>query len=70
MYNQVADYVRSCNSYQRNKAYNRRPPGRMQPLPIPLRRYETTPIDYIMGLLEYETCKYNSIIVVIDLKKS
>ena len=46
----VADYVRTCDSCQRNKPLNRAPAGLLQPLPTPQRNWEQITMDLITGL--------------------
>ena len=46
----VAEYVRTCDSCQRNKPRNTRPNGTLQPLPIPETKWESICMDYITHL--------------------
>ena len=43
----VADYVRTCDSCQRNKPLNRAPAGLLQPLPTPEHNWEQITMDLI-----------------------
>jgi transposase InsO family protein len=47
---EVKEYVRTCMACLQAKASNQKPPGLMQPLPIPARRWEQVTMDLITGL--------------------
>jgi transposase InsO family protein len=61
----VRDYVRSCDQCQRNKPSNRKPPGLLQPLPVPERNWEGISMDFITCLPE-TTAGFDAIMVVVD----
>ena len=46
----VIAYVRSCDIYQRTKAENVGPRGRLHPLPLLSRRGGVIGVDFLMGL--------------------
>ena len=46
----VAAYVQSCHSCQKNKPSNQRPAGLLQPLPIPSRKWQSVSVDLITHL--------------------
>jgi hypothetical protein len=50
MYNDVKLYINSCSACQTNKPSNQKPAGLLQPLPIPLRPFQTVGIDMVTGL--------------------
>ena len=61
----IADYVRTCDSCQRTKVPSRKPYGLMVPLGIPKRRWSSISIDFITQLPP--SLKGNdSIMVVVD----
>eukprot|EP00921_Rhytidocystis_pertsovi_P022392 GHVQ01035778.1.p1 GENE.GHVQ01035778.1~~GHVQ01035778.1.p1 ORF type:complete len:384 (+),score=19.50 GHVQ01035778.1:336-1487(+) len=64
----VRKYVTSCGICQANKARNRYPHGRLQPLPIPSRRWQHVAMDFKVNLpmVWYQGAEYNAIMVVID----
>ena len=46
----IKDWVTSCDSCQRVKALRQKPYGKLQPLQIPGRRWESIPMDLIANL--------------------
>jgi hypothetical protein len=65
MRKEVQDYVLSCVSCQSNKSINRLPAGKLQPLPIPNRRWEQVSMDFI-GPLNVTKRGNDFILVVVD----
>jgi hypothetical protein len=61
----VRDYVSTCPSCSRSKATNRRSPGLLQPLPIPIRKWEQITLDLITQLPP-TTSGYDAILTVVD----
>ena len=61
----VRQYVRSCDSCQRNKAQTLLPAGLLHPLPIPLRRWDSISMDFIVRL-PVTPRGFDSIITVVD----
>ena len=61
----VADYVRTCDSCQRNKLLNRAPAGLLQPLPTPERNWEQITMDLITGLPTASE-GHDTILVIVD----
>ena len=61
----VAEYVAICDTCQRVKAEHQRPAGLLQPLKIPLCKWEEITMDFIVGLPRTQK-GYNSIWVVVD----
>ena len=57
-------YVQSCVSCGRNKPRRHRPYGRLQPLPIPSRPWESVSIDFIEQLPDSDG--YSAILVIVD----
>ena len=61
----ITKYVMECNTYGRVKADHMHTPRYLQPLPIPVWKWEDISMDFIMGLPR--TSKgYNSIWVIVD----
>jgi hypothetical protein len=59
------EYVRTCESCQRNKPSHERPAGLLQPLPIPNQRWDTVTMDFIVRLPETPR-KFDAITVFVD----
>ena len=65
MKREIAHYVSECDIYQRVKASHFKPAGMLQPLDIPLWKWEDISMDFIVGLPP--TSKgYDSIWVIVD----
>jgi hypothetical protein len=47
MYSELKAYVRSCDSFQRNRTSNQKPIGLLKPLEIPTERFEQVSMDFI-----------------------
>jgi len=60
----VKHYVSSCEKCQRNKYRQSKPPGLLNPLPIPEARWQHITMDFMTGLPESEG--FNAIWVIID----
>ena len=50
MKNNVAEFVTRCLICQQVKAEHQAPVGRLQPLPIPVWKWERITMDFVMGL--------------------
>jgi RNase H-like domain found in reverse transcriptase/Reverse transcriptase (RNA-dependent DNA polymerase)/Integrase zinc binding domain/Chromo (CHRromatin Organisation MOdifier) domain/Retroviral aspartyl protease len=61
----VAQYVASCPSCQRNKSSTSKPGGLLQPLPIPTRPWGSVSLDFI-GPLPETAQGHNAILVFVD----
>lgn len=61
----VAQYVASCPSCQRNKTSTSKPGGLLQPMPIPTRPWGSVSLDFI-GPLPVTTNGHNAILVFVD----
>lgn len=61
----VRFYVRTCDACQRNKPSNQKPPGMLQPLPIPARNWDSVSMDFITKLPK-TLDDHDSILVVVD----
>jgi hypothetical protein len=61
----VRQFVRTCDLCQRSKPTNLRPPGLLQPLPIPARNWECVAMDFVTGL-PATASGFDSIMVVVD----
>ncbi|KAJ9521310.1 hypothetical protein QJQ45_001162 [Haematococcus lacustris] len=62
----VRQYVRNCHSCQVNKASSLKPAGKLTPLPIPLRAWDSVSMDLIVKLPAGGPQKYDSILVFVD----
>jgi hypothetical protein len=64
---EVAEYVRTCASCQRNKALNKKPIGVLHPLPIPRDKWESVSMDFITQLPKSTgPTEYDAIAVFVD----
>jgi hypothetical protein len=61
----IADYVRTCDTCQRTKVPNRKPYGLLVPLSIPKRRWSSISMDFIVQLPPTVNGK-DAIFVVVD----
>jgi hypothetical protein len=50
MKREIASYIAQCNVCQRIKAEHQRPTGLLQPLKVPLWKWEEVGMDFITGL--------------------
>ncbi|KAJ9511978.1 hypothetical protein QJQ45_004438 [Haematococcus lacustris] len=62
----VEDYVRQCDACQRNKPSTRLKAGKLQPLSIPGRRWESVSMDFIVKLPKSGERGFDSILVFVD----
>ncbi|KAJ9520563.1 hypothetical protein QJQ45_007423 [Haematococcus lacustris] len=62
----VEDYVRQCDACQRNKPSTRLKAGKLQPLSIPGRRWESVSMDFIVKLPNSGERGFDSILVFVD----
>jgi hypothetical protein len=60
----VKQFMQCCRVCQQAKPERILPPGKLQPLPIPLARWEMATMDFITGLPPSR--QYNCILVVVD----
>jgi Integrase zinc binding domain len=61
----VKEYVRSCDSCQRNKPLNQSPIGLLYPLEVPTRRLEQVTLDFVMELPRTSS-GHDAILVIVD----
>jgi len=61
----ITKYVSECNICRRVKADHMRTPGYLQPLPIPVGKWEDISMDFIVGLPQTKG-GYDSIWVIVD----
>lgn len=64
MQKQVRDYVRACDTCQRQKYSATTPGGLLQPLPIPNAIWEDISLDFITCLPKSKA--YDVVLVVVD----
>lgn len=57
-------FVQQCNTCQKAKHEHIKPPGLLEPLPIPTQAWEIVCLDFIEGLPQFD--RFNAILVVID----
>jgi hypothetical protein len=65
MKSDIAAYVARCDICQRVKAEHKRPPGLLQPLDIPVWKWEDIGMDFIVGLPRSQK-GHDSIWVIVD----
>ena len=65
LHRDVSDYVKSCLPCQSNKAGHQVPAGKLQPLAIPERNWDTVSMDFI-GPLKPSKAGKNSLLVFVD----
>ena len=65
MHGEVKEYVTSCLPCQSNKSSSQHPSGLLQPLPIPVRRWEQVSMDLITQLPRTRT-GHDAIVVFVD----
>jgi hypothetical protein len=65
MKKEIAEYVSRCLTCQQVKAEHRRPPGMLQPLPVPEWKWEHITMDFVSGLPR-TTGGHDSIWVIVD----
>ena len=61
----VYQYIKTCDSCQRNKASNQQQAGLLQPLDIPKRKWEQISMDFVVQLPKTKK-GYDAIIVFVD----
>lgn len=61
----VAEFVAACPYCQVNKPSNQKPAGLLQPLPIPVERWDTISMDLITDL-PTTLSKHNAVVVFVD----
>ncbi|KAA3474185.1 DNA/RNA polymerases superfamily protein [Gossypium australe] len=62
---EISEFVRKCLTCQQVKAEHQLPSGLLQPVKIPLRKWERITMDFVSGLL-LTSIKKNSIWVIVD----
>ena len=60
----VRKYVQSCEKCQRNKYRQTKPPGHLNPLPIPESRWQHITMDFILELPESNS--FNALWIIVD----
>lgn len=61
----IRAYIKTCPECQRNKASSQRKPGRLQPLPVPKRNWESISMDFIVQLPKTKS-GHDAIFVIVD----
>jgi transposase InsO family protein len=62
----IKKYVRSCISCQRNKVGYHERLGKLQPLPIPPRRWHTVTIDFAGPFIVSGEGKWDAVMIIVD----
>ena len=62
---EVRSYITACEACQRNKTSTQKPPGLLQPLPIPEAPWDSVSMDFVTGLPLTDR-KHDAILVVVD----
>jgi hypothetical protein len=65
MQKQVRSFVANCDSCQRNKAQTVKPAGKLAPLPIPSKKWESIGIDFVTQLPCTDS-GFDAVMVVVD----
>jgi hypothetical protein len=65
MYSKLKAYVRSCDSWQRNKTPNQKTIGLLKPLEIPTERFEQVSMDFI-ATLPVTKENHDAVMVIVD----
>jgi Integrase zinc binding domain len=65
----VKEYLRSCDSCQRNKPFNQSPTGLLNPLEVPTRPLEQVTLDFVMEVLRTPSAHDDSLVIVDRLSK-
>jgi len=65
MKREIADFVARCLTCQKIKAEHQKPGGLLQPLPIPMWKWEHITMDFIVGLTRTQR-RHDAIWVVVD----
>jgi hypothetical protein len=66
MQHDIEDYVRGCVTCARSKPSQLSPAGKLQPLPIPQRCWETISVDFIGPLPKTKGDHFNFVLMVVD----
>ena len=61
----ITEYVAQCDTYRRVKAEHQRPVGLLQPLHIPVWKWDEISMDFILGLSKTPS-GHDSIWVIVD----
>ena len=65
MKREIAEYVARCLTCQRIKTEHQKPGGLLQPLPIPMWKWELITMDFVVGLPRTQK-RHDAIWVVVD----
>ena len=61
----IADFVAQCLTCQRVKTEHQKPGGLLQPLPIPVWKWEHITMDFVVGM-QKATKQHDSVWVIVD----
>jgi Integrase zinc binding domain len=61
----MKEYVRTCDSYQRNKSHTQAPIGLLQPLEVPTCRLEQVALDFVVELPR-KPSGHDAVLVILD----
>ena len=65
MKREIATYVSQCLTFQQVKAEYQKPPGLLQPLPVPQWKWEHISMDFVVGLPRSQQ-GHDAIWVIVD----
>ena len=65
MEKEIADFVSRCRTYQLVKAEHQKPVGKIQPLPIPVWKWDKITMDFVTGFLRTQR-QHDAIWVIVD----
>ena len=65
MKKEIANFVSRCLTYQQVKAEHQKPAGKIQPLPIPIWKWDKITMDFVTGLPRTRR-QHDSIWVIVD----
>ena len=65
MKKEIADFVSRCLTYQQVKAEHQKPAGKIQPLPIPVWKWDKITMDFFTGLPRTRR-QHDAIWVIVD----
>jgi hypothetical protein len=66
MIDSVREFVRSCTQCQRSKYTTQPPPGMIQSIELPQRRWQHVTMDFVTGIPQTSNYSYDMIMVVVD----
>ena len=62
----IKQFCSSCIQCKRSKGATVKPQGQLQPLPIPINRWESISLDFVTGLYPSGKDRFDAILVIVD----